>query len=80
MLLVLTPIRQIGDHLPIHRGPIQAINIALHAIVACPKLTFDTIKAFFWCIPAGTHLVPKTSPRQRFQDVQNGNSEDVRKI
>ena len=29
--------------------------------------------------PAGTHLIHKTSSRQRFQDVQNINSEDVHK-
>ena len=29
--------------------------------------------------PAGTHIIPKTSPRKRFQDVQNLNSEDVHK-
>ena len=29
--------------------------------------------------PVGTHLVLKTSWRQRFQDVQNVNSEDVHK-
>ena len=28
---------------------------------------------------AGTHLIPKTSSRQRFQDVQNVNSENVHK-
>ena len=29
--------------------------------------------------PAGTHLVPKSSSRQRFRDVQNVNSEDAHK-
>ena len=29
--------------------------------------------------PAGTHLIPETSPRQHFQDVQYVNSEDVHK-
>ena len=29
--------------------------------------------------PAGTHLAPKTSSRQRLQDIQNVNSEDVHK-
>ena len=30
-------------------------------------------------LPAGKHLIPKTSSRQRFQDVQNVNAEDVHK-
>ena len=34
---------------------------------------------FLFTFPEGTHLVPKTSPRQRFQDVQNANLEYVHK-
>ena len=36
--------------------------------------------SFSRCKPAGTHFVPKTSSRQRFQDVKDVNSEDVYKI
>ena len=38
--------------------------------------SLDIISCHF---SAGTHLVPKTSSRQRFQDIQNVNSEDVHK-
>ena len=42
------------------------------------KCILITIR-LIWRYPAGKHLVPKTSSRQRFQDVQNVNSENVHK-
>ena len=55
----------------IYRGVVISY-IVFHLLQTGPK--------FSCCaIPAGTHLVPKTSPRQRFQNVQNVDSEDGHK-